>query len=84
MSYSPIREEIRPGVIISIRRLIQLGHSKVVSLPQPWLKMQIFKGNKLNKIALVAFEDFIVLTTEDKIEHAIKVVRALADDGRTE
>jgi len=68
------REKIIDGVIVAKRRLVELGGSKVVSLPKLWLKIQKWLGKEVVELVSIANE-IILLVPPDKVDLGIKFLR---------
>ena len=60
--------------LVSLRTLITMGGSKVVTIPSEWLLIKKWLGKDVKALASVANEKFIVLTEPENEAEAIKML----------
>jgi len=73
------REVVEKGIIISKRKVIDLGGSKAVTLPAKWLDIQKWRGKEVDELVSVA-DDLVLLVPPEKKEKAIRLLRKLEEE----
>lgn len=68
------KDVIEKGILISRRRVIELGGSKAVTLPSRWLDIQKWLGREFDELVSVA-DNLIVLAPPEERERAIELLK---------
>jgi len=76
------REVIEKGIIISRRKVIDLGGSKAVTLPAKWLDIQRWLGKEVDEFVSVA-DNLILLVPPEKEKLAIRILKKLEEEMET-
>lgn len=70
------KERVEKGVIISKRRVFELGGSKAITLSKKWIDIQTWLGKEVTELVSVGNE-VIVLAPPEKERKAIEVLKQL-------
>jgi hypothetical protein len=69
-------EVIEKGIIVSQRKVIDLGDSKAVTLPSKWVEFRKWLGEEVTELISIA-DDMILLVPPEKKDKALKLLKKL-------
>ena len=70
------KERVEKGIIISKRKVFDLGGSKAVTLSKKWLDIQSWLGREVTELVSVS-NKVIVLASPEKERKAVEILRKL-------
>jgi hypothetical protein len=76
------KEKVEKGIIISRRKVFELGGSKAVTLSRKWLDVQHWLGNEVTELVSIGNE-MIVLAPPGKETKAVELLRKLEERKET-
>lgn len=72
------KEKVEKGIVISRRKVFNLGGSKAVTLSKKWVDIQQWLGREVSELVSVGNE-VIILASPEKERKAIEVLRRLEE-----
>jgi hypothetical protein len=76
-------EKIEKGIVVSRRKVFDLGNSKAITLSKRWLDIQTWLGKEVSELVSIGNE-VIVLAPPEKEEYAKKILLKLEEKGTTQ
>lgn len=76
-------DKVEKGMIVSKRRVLEIGGSKAVTLPKKWVDIQKWLGKEVTELVSLANE-CVVLVPPGQEEKAKQILREFENQRKTE